>query len=81
MYERELKDAGARLEAAGRRRADFKFDMTYQEPDPDGGGMFTVRYDVTITHVPTGKTLVTVGGIGLKWVDHFFSALEDGAFD
>ena len=55
--------------------------MSYQEPDPDGGGMFTVRYDVVITRKSTRKSFTAVGGIGLRWVDEFDHALRSGRLD
>ena len=81
MYERELKTAQEKIVAAGKSPDDFSFDMVYQEPEPDGGGMFTVRYDVTVTYIPTGRMFGSTGGIGLKWVEDFADALDDGHFD
>jgi hypothetical protein len=81
LYERELRDAQARIEATGRSKDDFSFDMSFQPPDPDGGGMFTVRYDVKITNSKTSKSLTTTGGIGLRWVEEFDAALRSGEFD
>jgi hypothetical protein len=79
-YETELADAKKRLAAAGRNPDDFSFEMTIQPPDPDGGGMWTVRYDVQITDKTTGKSYTPTGGIGLRWVDAFEDALKSGRF-
>ena len=81
LYERELRDALSRIESNGRNQDDFSFNMTFQPPDPDGGGMFTVRYDVEISNLKTSKSLVETGGIGLRWVDDFEAALRAGHFD
>lgn len=81
MYETELQEALKRISARGRDKHDFVFKMEYQPPDPDGGGMFTVRYDVEIRHQKTSKSLQLVGGIGLNWVNAFDDALEQGRFD
>jgi len=81
LYEMELGQARKSIAAAGRDPADFTYEMEYLEPDPDGGGMFTVRYVVTITHAKTGKSLDAVGGIGMDWPGLFAQALEDGHFD
>lgn len=80
LYERELEDAKQRIEAVGKVPDDFDFALAYQEPEPDGGGMFTVRYDVTVTYKPTGKQFGSTGGIGLKWVEDFADALDEGHF-
>jgi hypothetical protein len=81
LYEMELEKAAQHISAAGRNKDDFQFKMEYQEPDPDAGGMFTVRYDIEITHSKTGKSLKAVGGIGLDWVGYFADALTEGYFD
>ncbi|HJT41374.1 MAG TPA: hypothetical protein VJ762_13670 [Sphingobium sp.] len=81
MYDRELKQAQEKIVEAGRSPDDFQFDMAYQEPEPDGGGMFTVMYDVTVTYLPTGKRFGATGGIGFRWVDEFAYALDTGHFD
>ncbi len=80
LYEMELAEAKKRLAAAGRDAGDFDFAMTLQPPDPDGGGMWTVRYDVLVTDKTTGKSIKPIGGIGLRWVDAFEAALEAGRF-
>lgn len=81
MYEQELPKAEALIAERGKSRDDFAFAMNYQEPDPDGAGMFTVRYDIDIAHKQTGKSLSLVGGIGLDWVAAFDEALGNGYFD
>jgi hypothetical protein len=81
LHEQELEDAGQRLKAHGREPDDFDFKLTFQEPDPDGGGMFTVYYDITVTNAKTSKSASFIGGIGMGWVDHFEAALKDGDFD
>jgi hypothetical protein len=81
MYEDELEKAIERLEANGRDKDDFAFDMSYMEPDPDGGGMFTVQYEIRILNRKTDKGLLAVGGIGSDWVGYFEDALKEGFFD
>ncbi len=81
LYQTELPDAKARVAAAGRNPDDFTFEMEYLPPDPDGGGMFTVQYAVTVTNAATAKGRVMIGGIGMHWVDVFERALNDGQFD
>lgn len=81
LYAMEREKAGRLVEAQGRSPDDFVFTVAYLPPDPDGGGMFTVRYEVTIESARTGKGLVTIGGIGLDWVSDFAEALDEGHFD
>ena len=81
MYETELQEAMRRITARRRDKNDFSFRMEYLPPDPDGGGMFTVRYEINIRHQKTSKSLTLVGGIGLDWVAAFDEALEKGRFD
>lgn len=81
QYQIELADALERIAAFGRNREDFSFEMAYLPPDPDGGGMFTVQYEVRISNRNTSKNLRTIGGIGWNWVDRFEKALRDGHFD
>ena len=81
LHEMELEDARARLSAHGRDPGDFDFALTFQEPDPDGGGMFTVYYDIKVTNGKSGKSAGFVGGIGMGWVEAFEAALEGGEFD
>lgn len=81
LHEMEIEDAKKRLAASGRGPDDFSFDLSFLPPDPDGGGMFTVRYEVTITNTKSGKTLSPIGGIGLDWVGEFEDALKAGKLD
>ena len=81
QYQIELADATKRISAIGKDANAFSFDMAYIPPDPDGGGMFTLMYEIFATHKPTQKSLKLIGGIGWKWVDHFESALKEGFFD
>ncbi|AIT82202.1 hypothetical protein [Novosphingobium pentaromativorans] len=81
LYQKELTDARGRITHAGRKPEDFVFEMEYLPPESEGDGMFTVRYEVRATYEPTGKRLETIGGIGMRWVDHFEDALKDGLFD
>ena len=81
MYDDELAKAQQLLTASGREPADFSFEMEYMEPDPDGGGMFTVQYLVTILNTRTEKGLRSIGGIGSDWVGHFRKELDAGYFD
>ena len=81
QYEVELAEAEKRLVANGRDRNDFSFQMSYLPPDPDGAGMFTLLYEVTITNNTTSKSLVAIGGIGWDWVGTFEEELRDGYFD
>ena len=81
LYEMELPDAKARIAAAGRDPDDFTFEMEYLPPDPDGGGMFTVHYEVRVSQTKTGKTKSLIGGIGMGWVERFEELVKDGYFD
>lgn len=81
MYDDELVKAHDMLIAMGRTPGDFGIEMEFMEPDPDGAGMFTVQYLVTILHAKSGKGLRSVGGIGNDWVAHFKAELEEGYFD
>ena len=81
MYEDELVKAQQLLAASGRDADDFSFEMEFMEPDPDGGGMFTVQYLVTILNTKTKTGLRSIGGIGSDWVGHFKAELDDGYFD
>ena len=78
QYEAELKRARDYLTAAGRDSVGFSFAMAYQPPDPDGGGMFTVRYDVTVTNQANGKSVVVTGGNELDWVAELAYRLDQG---
>ena len=81
LHEQELEDAKQRLQAHGREPDDFDFKLEFQAPDPDGGGMFTVYYDITATNRRSWKSASFIGGIGMGWVDHFEAALKGGEFD
>jgi len=81
LHEIELDDAKQRLAAHGRDPADFDFALSFQEPDPDGGGMYTVYYDIAVTSRKSGKSAGFVGGIGMGWVEAFEEALKGGEFD
>jgi hypothetical protein len=80
LYETELEDASRRLVARGRDKSEFSFQINFCPPDPDGAGMFTVQYEVTISDNKTSRSLIVMGGIGLRWVDRFENALEEGYF-
>jgi hypothetical protein len=81
LFEMELEAAKKQLTEAGRHERDFDFKITHLPPDPDGGGMFTARYEIQVTNSKTGKSLGFIGGIGLRWVDDFMDALGEGCFD
>lgn len=81
MYEDELAKAHELLVASGRTPEDFAFEMEFMEPDPDGAGMFTVQYLVTIVNTRTEKGLRSIGGIGRDWVGDFKAQLDEGYFD
>ena len=81
LYDMELEKARALLTANGRNPEDFTFEREFLEPDPDGGGMFTVQYAVVITNTRTGKEMTPIGGIGMDWVGRFESKLDAGHFD
>lgn len=80
LYDMELEQAEALLRERGRDPADFSFEREFLEPDPDGGGMFTVQYAVLITHKPSGATMTPIGGIGMDWVGRFANKLDGGTF-
>ena len=81
LYETELKDAQARLAALGRDSEAFSFGMEFLPPDPDGAGMFTVQYEVTVENMASGKGARFIGGIGMHWVDYFEDEVKAGTFD
>ena len=81
LYAIELPQAMALIAAAGRDPDQFTFAMEYLPPDPDGGGMFTVHYMVTVTNTGSGKSQDFIGGIGMGWVEQFADALAQGLFD
>ncbi len=81
MHEQEIEQARAQIAETGREPAEFAFDAAFLEPDPDGGGMYTVRYEITVTRDPSGQSAGYIGGIGLNWLSAFEEDLEAGAFD
>ena len=81
LHEQEIEEAKERIVTAHRDASDFAFDVAFMEPDPDGGGMFTVRYEVTVTRASKGKSAGYIGGIGLDWVSAFEADLGEGWFD
>ena len=81
LFEIEIGNAAKRVKDSGRAPESFEFSVKHLQPDPDGGGMFTARYEVTCTNIKTGKSLVLLGGIGLAWVDDFAEDLAQGYFD
>lgn len=81
LHEMELEYARKHLQAEGRDPDQFDFRLEFMEPDPDGGGMFTLHYQIDVTNRQTGKANSFIGGIGMDWVDRFESALSDGEFD
>jgi hypothetical protein len=81
LHEQEIEEAKERIVAAHRVASDFAFNVSFMEPDPDGGGMFTVRYEITVTNSATDKSAGYIGGIGLDWVSAFEEDLGEGAFD
>ena len=81
LHEQEIDDARQKLAESGRNADDFAFDVQFMEPDPDGGGMYTVRYEIAATNGATGKTGGYMGGIGLDWVSAFEEELNDGGYD
>ena len=81
LYDMELEKVRDSLNASGREPRTFTFERKYLPPDPDGGGMFTVHYEITVTNTATGKSLKAIGGIGSDWVDYFQEQLEAGHFD
>jgi hypothetical protein len=81
LYDDELVKAHEGLITRGRTPGDYGIEMEFMEPDPDGGGMFTVQYLVTIVNAKTGKGLRSIGGIGNDWVGHFLAEVDEGYFD
>jgi len=81
LYDKELEQARAALGQAGRDPAGFDFAMDYLPPeDADGGGMFTMEYQVTVT-APSGARKTYLGSIGRNWVGLFSESLAAGQFD
>lgn len=81
LHEQEIEAAKDKVSASGRDPAAFDFAVAFMEPDPDGGGMFTVRNEVTVTNGASGRSEGYIGGIGLDWVSAFEEDLGGGAFD
>jgi len=80
-HEIEIEDAKKRLHAHGKDPEAFTFELSFLPPDPDGGGMFTLRYVIVVTDKASGKSLETIGGIGLDWVGYFEEELTNGYFN
>lgn len=81
LHEKEIDEARQKLAESGRNPDDFSFDVKFMEPDPDGGGMFTVRYEITVSRTGQGTSAEYIGGIGLDWLAVFEDDLGGGAFD
>ncbi len=67
LQEQELGEARKKLASHGRAVDDFAFDVSFMEPDPDGGGMYTERYEVSVSNGAIGKSCTYIGGIGMRW--------------
>jgi len=80
LHEKEIDQAKDIVAESGRDPDAFTFDVSFMEPDPDGGGMFTVRYEVTVTNTANDKSEGYIGGIGLDWVGAFAIDLGEGVF-
>lgn len=78
LFDMERDKARKMLAGRGAKPDDFAFERTFLPPDSDDGAMFTVRYEVRISHA--GKAMVAVGGIGLDWVGELEDALDEGGF-
>ncbi|MBM3595470.1 MAG: hypothetical protein FJX31_06740 [Alphaproteobacteria bacterium] len=81
LHEKELDQAREMVAASGHDPRRFDFALSFMEPDPDGGGMFTLRYEITVTHGASGKSEGYIGGIGLDWLAAFAADLGGGGFD
>jgi hypothetical protein len=81
LYEMECEKALRVLAAHGREPDDFTIERSFLPPDPDGGGMFTVQYEVIVTNQRTDKAIGAIGGIGFDWVAVFADALDEGLLD
>lgn len=81
QYQVERAQAIQSMVAMGKDPNEFSFDMSYIPPDPDGAGMFTLMYEIIITHLTTHKSIKLIGGIGWQWVDHLMTALQEGDLD
>lgn len=77
----ELPAARAKIAESGRNPADFTFEHEYLPPDPDGGGMFTIYYEIRVANGKTGKKAKLIGGIGTGWLDQFEELVTEGYFD
>jgi len=81
LHEQEMEKAKAVLRSYGKDPDDYQFDVSFLPPDPDGGGMYTVRYTVAVTNTVNNASLELIGGIGLEWVSVFEEAVQAGHFD
>ncbi len=81
LHEQEQRKAKEILRSLGKNPDSYNFDVSFMPPDPDGGGMFTVRYTVVATNRDNDKSMEMIGGIGLDWVAVFEEALQEGHFD
>ena len=81
LHEQEVESAKQTVGETGRDPGNFDFAVVFMEPDPDGGGMYTVRYEVTVTNSGSGRTASYIGGIGLDWVGAFAEDLNAGDYD
>jgi len=81
QHKPEVEKAKEIIRARGGDPGEFAFDVEYLPPDPDGGGMFTIQYAVTVTRAATGKSFAAIGGIGFDWVGSFDEELEAGHFE
>jgi len=80
-YEAELAAARRRIAELGRNPDEFSFSMSPLPPDPDGGGMYTVEYEVGVQNNTTAKSMSATGGIGWDWVSAVTGAIEKGRLD
>ena len=80
LFQIEVENAKKRVKDSGRDLESFDFAVEHLQPDPDGGGMFTARYEITCTNLKTRSSQTYTGGIGLDWVDDFGYALDRGDF-
>ncbi|HKX77278.1 MAG TPA: hypothetical protein VJM34_02030 [Novosphingobium sp.] len=81
QYQKERALAEKNIASAGLDPADFTFEMEYLEPDPDGGGMFTLQYEIRVMRQSTGTSLTLIGGIGSDWVGYLDEAVRTGHFN
>ena len=80
LHQKEIEEAQQIIAESGREPGDFTFEVAFMEPDPDGGGMYTVRYEVTVTNSANGKESGYIGGIGLDWLGALKEDLGEGLF-